>query len=485
MNEVANVKKSSLGEHCQSIEYGFTASAEHTPVGPHFLRITDLRGDGVDWNTVPYCQCDTPGKFSLEKGDIVVARTGGTTGKSYLLQESPETAVFASYLIRIRTADSLLPRYLHHFMNGPSYWKQISEAMTGSAQGGVNKTKLSNLQIPVPALDVQRRITATLDTLTSHAQHANDYLTAIPPLIDKFRQSVLARAFTGELTADWRKQNPDVEPASKLLERIKVERRNKWIENYARKLADRARKRNQKKGKPFTDQDWQAYFDKKLKAGAKKYEEPEPVDPEKEDLPEIPESWEWVTMAQVTTESLYGPRIAKTDYVADGIPTLRTTDFTDSGRVVLDRPPEVEINPIDLEKYRLKAGDILITRSGSVGKCALYEDEVGPAIASAYLIRYRFTQDFVRPAFLLRYLLSPWGQRLLGAGATSVTQPNVNATTIAKFPVPLPPVIEQTEILRHTGDFLDFVSANQAQVLRTSDCLEQLQSSVLSATLNP
>lgn len=87
-----------------NIRYGYTAKACGEKVGPHFLRITDIQDGSVDWSQVPFCKISEKdhAKFALRKGDIVFARTGATTGKSYLVHEGAE-AVFASYLISVRT----------------------------------------------------------------------------------------------------------------------------------------------------------------------------------------------------------------------------------------------------------------------------------------------------------------------------------------------------------------------------------------------
>jgi type I restriction enzyme, S subunit len=72
----------SLSDLVITIQYGYTASAAEQPIGPKFLRITDLQNNSVDWNTVPFCNCDEIEKYKLKKGDIVIARTGATTGAS-------------------------------------------------------------------------------------------------------------------------------------------------------------------------------------------------------------------------------------------------------------------------------------------------------------------------------------------------------------------------------------------------------------------
>ena len=96
-------RRVAVKDMADSIQYGHTASAVQRDDGPRFLRITDIQDGRVDWNAVPSCDIpkdDVP-KYKLAPGDLVFARTGATTGKSFLIGECPE-AVFASYLIRVR-----------------------------------------------------------------------------------------------------------------------------------------------------------------------------------------------------------------------------------------------------------------------------------------------------------------------------------------------------------------------------------------------
>lgn len=157
--------KVSLNEISTSIDYGVTASAVSSPVGPKFLRITDIQNGIVEWKTVPWCECsDKELKAStIQIGDIVFARTGATTGKSFLIKNCPDNAVFASYLIRVRLNEKALPDYVSHFFQTPDYWGQISKNSRGAAQPGVNSTSLKTLQIPLPPLPEQKRIAAILD----------------------------------------------------------------------------------------------------------------------------------------------------------------------------------------------------------------------------------------------------------------------------------------------------------------------------------
>lgn len=157
-------KRISLGDISESVDYGVTASARETPAGPKFLRITDIRDGGVDWNTVPWCDSElATAAAELRSGDIVFARTGATTGKSYLIRECPAGAVFASYLIRVRVAPDVEPRFISHFFQTPDYWAQITRSSNGVAQPGVNATTLREIKVPLPSLFEQRRVAEILD----------------------------------------------------------------------------------------------------------------------------------------------------------------------------------------------------------------------------------------------------------------------------------------------------------------------------------
>lgn len=159
-------KRKTLQSLAASVDYGVTASANRANVGPQFLRITDIQDDRVDWQTVPFCEATRSEEASarLEVGDIVFARTGATTGKSYLLRHCPERAVFASYLIRVRPDRSQVePRYLSWFFQTTDYWRQITSSASGTAQPGVNASKLRELSVPTPELGEQRHIADILD----------------------------------------------------------------------------------------------------------------------------------------------------------------------------------------------------------------------------------------------------------------------------------------------------------------------------------
>ncbi len=187
-----------LGDFCYKPDYGYTESANDSPVGPRFLRITDIQNDVVNWEKVPYCVCNqkTKEKYLLKTGDIVIARIGATTGKAFIIGDCPES-IFASYLIRVRTKDNLLPAFLAQYFRSNDYWKQIDQSKGGRLKGGVNIPILTNLVLPLPLLSEQRTIAnifRAIDEKTAALEQEVE-------LIDELFHAMLDELMTGQRSA--------------------------------------------------------------------------------------------------------------------------------------------------------------------------------------------------------------------------------------------------------------------------------------------
>jgi len=141
-----------LRDLCSSVDYGYTASAVGERVGPHFLRITDIVGPYIEWASVPYCQIDERKleKFALEKGDLVVARTGATVGYAKRINRSDLKAVFASYLVRLKPRSRSLSTLMGIFMQSDLYKQYVIANVGGAAQPNANAHVLSNAMILIP-----------------------------------------------------------------------------------------------------------------------------------------------------------------------------------------------------------------------------------------------------------------------------------------------------------------------------------------------
>lgn len=163
----SNWRWTRLGNIALQIQYGYTASADLSATDTRMLRITDIQNNRVDWPSVPGCQIESEEavKYLLSPNDILIARTGGTIGKSFIVPDAPVKSVFASYLIRVTPPQSMAARYLKTFLESPLYWAQLKQMSAGTGQPNVNGQALARLEIPLPPLAEQKRIVAKVDEL--------------------------------------------------------------------------------------------------------------------------------------------------------------------------------------------------------------------------------------------------------------------------------------------------------------------------------
>jgi type I restriction enzyme S subunit len=190
-----------------------------------------------------------------------------------------------------------------------------------------------NLEIALPPLNEQRRIVTKLEKLLGRVDAAQARLAKIPIILKRYRQSVLAAACSGRLTADWRKQNPNI--------------------NGTFELIDDVQRTNQKQNAIAT----------------------KTIEKENGETEEFPCGWKTARIRDICISSFYGPRFGRTEYTADGVPTIRTTDMTDDGRIILKDAPRVKVRRDRLQDFRVLRNDLLVTRTGSIGLMAIFKDD--------------------------------------------------------------------------------------------------------------
>ena len=208
-----------LGCITDVIQYGLSNSAESTG-NYRLLRITDIQNGCVNWDIVPFTSTDEPEKYLLHKDDIVFARTGATVGKSFLITDLPYASVYASYLIRIRLINGISANYIYHFFNSYCYWEQVTDKAVGVGQPNCNGTALRELFIPLPSQAEQIRIVPVADNLLKIVDTITSEQESLSELIQTTKSKILDLAIRGKLVA----QDPNDEPASVLLKRIRAEK---------------------------------------------------------------------------------------------------------------------------------------------------------------------------------------------------------------------------------------------------------------------
>ena len=146
--------KCQLSEVCSAINYGLTASASEDTTGAKFLRITDIVSGDVNWEEVPFVSADaaTHEKYKLYDGDIVVARTGASTGTSTYIKDPPPS-VFASYLVRLQTKPEFDSRFVSYYLKSDEFWTFIRGVLGDkSAQPNASASTMAAAPFMAPKL---------------------------------------------------------------------------------------------------------------------------------------------------------------------------------------------------------------------------------------------------------------------------------------------------------------------------------------------
>ncbi len=226
------------GNISQSIQYGYNAPAlEHGAI--KMVRISDIQENCVLWDNVPYCQIEENDidTYLLKVNDILFARTGGTVGKSFLVEEVPERAIYAGYLIRTRYSSLLNSRYMKLFMESQLYWEQLKNGTIATAQPNCNGKTLAKMLLPIPPTKEQDRIVGKLTQLSSFLNNYTLYQERLNLLNEEIKEqlkkSILQEAIQGKLVP----QIAEEGTAQELLEQIKAEKQNLVKEGKLKKSA--------------------------------------------------------------------------------------------------------------------------------------------------------------------------------------------------------------------------------------------------------
>ncbi|HOJ70256.1 MAG TPA: restriction endonuclease subunit S [Syntrophorhabdaceae bacterium] len=184
-----------LSDLC-STQYGYTASAVDEQIGPKFLRVTDInKQNWIEWDNVPHCEIDSDAKqaYALEIGDLVVARMADP-GKSAIIEDDID-AVFASYLVRLKTRSLAHSYYVYGFLKSELYAEYAEGARSGSVQANMNARVIVGASLVVPPTKVMeqflRAVLPLRQRLASNVHESHTLATLRDTLLPKLISSEL------------------------------------------------------------------------------------------------------------------------------------------------------------------------------------------------------------------------------------------------------------------------------------------------------
>ncbi|PJX12736.1 restriction endonuclease subunit S [Halomonas sp. 141] len=216
---------------CREITVGFVGrmANRYEESGVPFLRSQNVRAFRYSDKNLLYI---SPAfhqeiyKSRLEPGDLAIVRSGAP-GTTCVIPKSLGAAN-CSDLVIARPSSNLLPEFGCIFMNSEVARKNVSDNQVGVAQQHFNVGSMKKMPIHLPPVDEQSEIVRRVDQLFAHADRIEQQVNNALARVNNLTQSILAKAFRGELTEQWRKDNPELisgeNSAEALLERIKAER---------------------------------------------------------------------------------------------------------------------------------------------------------------------------------------------------------------------------------------------------------------------
>ena len=414
------------GNIAQTIQYGYNAPAlEHGII--KMIRISDIQDNRVLWDNVPYCQIDDNDidTYLLKVNDILFARTGGTVGKSFLVEEVPEKAIYAGYLIRTRYSSLLNPRYMKSFMESQLYWEQLKNGTIATAQPNCNGKTLAKMLLPIPPIKEQDRIVEKLTQLSSFLYNYGLYHDRLNLLNEEIKEqlkkSILQEAIQGKLVPQLTEEGT----AQDLLEQIKKEKLNLVKGGKLKKSALAT-------SVIFRGDD-NKYYEKIGKKCMDITEE----------IPfEIPNNWIWTRMGQIGDWGAGStPQRSNPNYYCGNILWLKTGELNNG--IVYDTEEKITQKAFQDCSLRMnKIGDVLIAMYGAtIGKLAI----VGKGLTTNQAC-CGCTPYIVFNWYLFYFLMASRDTFIKkGEGGA---QPNISRVKLVEHLIPLPPLREQKRIVQ-------------------------------------
>lgn len=426
----------SLGELLSSIETGKSFKCEERPPTPDEVGVVKVSAvSWGDYNEEESKTCLDPERVNpalfVQSGDFLFSRanTIELVGACVIAARISRRIMLSDKILRFHFQDQAHKLWVLQLLRSKDGRRQIEMLASGNQESmrNIGQESIRQIQVPLPPAAEQTRIVAKIEELLSDLDAGVAELKAAQKKLGQYRQSLLKAAVEGALTAEWRAKNTPAETGAQLLQRILSERRARWEAKQLAKFAEQGK---------VPSKDWQ-----------KKY--PEPVQPDTSDLPALPEGWVWASLSQVgwldRGRSKHRPRNAP--HLYGGLyPFVQTGDIRHADTFLTT--VEATYSEAGLAQSRLwPAGTMCITIAANIGKTAIlsmnacFPDSVVGFLAGSDDVSIRYVEYFMRSA-----------QQKLEDEAPATAQKNINLEILEKVAIPVPPTLEQHQIVKFLDD---------------------------------
>ena len=389
----------------------------------------------------------------LEAGDLLIARMPEPLGRACIFPGDSKKCVTAVDICIARTGCSQIDHhYLMYVINMVQTRRHIEALQRGTTRKRISRKNLISIELPLAPPLEQKRIVTKTDKLLARVDLARQRLANVPAILKRFRQSVLAAAYSGRLTEDWREKHTDIEPAAELIDQIR-KKRKKSYETACKEASEN---------------------------GLRKPKKPANLNIKNVDtsiLPGVPDKWHWVYLPELGElnrgKSRHRPRNAEHLY-GGSYPFIQTGEIARSGGRIINHTKTY--SDAGLAQSRLwPAETICITIAANIADSAIltysacFPDSVVGLITEQSLCLNKYAEFFIRTA-----------HDDLSQFAPATAQKNINLGILSEVAVPLPPFEEQQEIVRRVEELFALAEKIENRVKIATARADKMTQSILA-----
>jgi type I restriction enzyme, S subunit len=392
----------------------------------------------------------------LKKDDVLIARMPDPLGRACIFPGDRKKSVTVVDVAIVRSGNSEFNhRWLMYFINAPMFRSSVASLQSGSTRKRISRGNLARIALPVPPREQQNRIVAEIEKQFSLLDEAVASLKRTKANLKRYKAAVLKAAVVGKLTEEWRKQHPDVEPASKFLERILKERRQQW--DIRQQNPEKARKQYLE---PCREEQWAQF-------------------------PVLPLGWCWTSLESLTDPArpiTYGI-LKPGPFISNGVPMLRIVDIKHGHIDASDVHLVSESLSSQYARTILRGGEVLISLVGTVGTSAY----VGKNFSGSNVHRNLGVISIgsnLDGRYLNAYINSEWAQMQIRKRQKGGNQSLYNLEDLKRLVVAVPPMAEQQYVIEEVERRLSVIDELESTFEADLTRADRLRQSILASSFS-
>ncbi len=457
---------------------GTHKTPEYKTSGIRFISIKNIRPfKSINWQSYERYISQEEHKQLInrcnpEYDDILFPRIG-TLGFAKRIDFKEEISIFVGLGLIKPIKKYVNSKFIEYYFNTP-YIKHLSEKKAnGTGRKTLPLEESRRFPVPLPPLAEQHRIVEKIEELFSDLDKGIESLKATQQQLKIYRQAVLKWAFEGKLTAKWReekKHKGELKSADELLDQIKAEREKRdrtqlqeWHE--AVKTWEANGKQGKKPGKPKKAREVEAL----IKANT-------------DSLFEVPKSWCWVKLGEITEVSGGVTKNAQKNLLSLKLPYIRVANVY-ANQLDLGEILEIGLRENEVGRVLLKKNDLLVVEgNGSIeqiGRVAIWNGAIEPCVHQNHIIKARAIKC-LNIKFILHFLLSHQGREFIKKEAASTSGLyTLSLSKVENLKIPLSSIEEQDQIVQEIEFRLSICDRLEATITENLTRAEALRQSIL------